>query len=162
MSETKTHWKVLANPNYLGSYSLMGTGVAVDLEVSIKSVGREVVTGADGKKDECTVAQMHKNKPFILNATNCKTLSKIFDTSFIEDWANRPFTIFVTKVKVGGEWVEALRIRPTIPAMNPNHPLWEAVLKGVAERKKTISDVKNAYSLTGESEKLLNAAIQDT
>lgn len=161
MSEVKTHWKKLQNPDYIGSYSLMETGAAVDMEVSIKSVARQQVQGADGKKDECTVAQLHGQKPFILNATNCKTLAKMFDTSFIEDWINRPFTLFVTKVKIAGEWTECLRIRPERPAMNPNHPKWVAVLKAVADKTKTLSDVKNAYFVSPDSEKQLNAAIQN-
>jgi len=157
----KHHWKSLANPDYIGAYTLMATGLPVDLTVKIKSVAREMVTGADGKKDECTVAQLDGHKPFIINATNAKTLTKLFDSPFIEDWVNKPFTLFVSKVKVAGDTVDALRIRPTLPApkalpdLNPSHAKWEGALTAIQAGNTTIEEIRKRYSLTAENEALL-------
>jgi hypothetical protein len=114
MAETLTHWKKLTNPDYLGAYALEP---GKDLVVTIKKVGREMVIGPDGKKEECIVAHFTENgvKPMILNVTNCKTISKLAKTSYIEKWSGLKIQIFVDKVRAFGDIVEALRIRPYAP-----------------------------------------------
>ncbi len=67
MESKKTHWKKLENPDYIGAYSLEN---GKDLIVTIDSVKRELVTGQGGKKEECTIAYLKGQKPFILNRTN--------------------------------------------------------------------------------------------
>lgn len=114
MPTPKTHWKRLTNPDYLGAYAL---NEGQDVVATIKFVRAEKVVGPDGKKEECTVAHFQEDniKPMILNATNCKTITKLYKTPYIEEWANRKIQIFVDKVKAFGEVVEALRIRPYVP-----------------------------------------------
>jgi hypothetical protein len=113
MEQHKTHWKKLTNPDYIGAYALEP---GQELILTIETVVREVVTGTDGKKEECTVAHFHENvKPMILNATNSKTIQKIYKTPYIEDWVGRKIQIFATPVRVGKETVDALRIRPSVP-----------------------------------------------
>ena len=53
----------------------------------------------------------------ILNVTNCKTIAKIYDSPYIEDWIGKYITVYSAKVKAFGETVEALRIRPKVPSM---------------------------------------------
>lgn len=109
----KTHWKKLHNPDYLGAYSL---DEQKDIILTIKKIQLEKVTGADGKKEECMVMHFIENqKPMIVNATNAKTITKLYKTPYIEEWENRKIQIFIDKVKAFGEVVEALRIRPFIP-----------------------------------------------
>ena len=109
-----THWKKLTNPNYLGAYELESADDVI--VATIKSVGLEQVVGADGKREECTVAHFVENiKPMILNVTNCKTITRLYKTPYIEEWAGRKIAIFKATVKAFGETVEALRIKPEIP-----------------------------------------------
>ena len=113
MDRTLTHWKKLTNPDYLGSYALEP---GQDLIATIKSVGNEEVTGSDGKKEICSVMHFVENvKPMILNATNNKTIAKLFKTPYIEEWAGRKIQIYTEKVKAFGEVWDALRIRPFLP-----------------------------------------------
>ena len=79
---TKTHWKKLHNPDYLGAYFLQP---GQDLILTIQKVQKEIVVGADGKREECTVLHFKEKeaKPMILNATNAKTISKIYGTPYI-------------------------------------------------------------------------------
>lgn len=109
--ENKTHWKQLVNPNYLGVYSLPD---GQDMTVIIDSVSREMVVQAGGKKEECTVAKIKGNKPMILNRTNCKTIAKLYDSPYIEDWAGKQITIFASTTKLAGDIVECLRVRPVV------------------------------------------------
>lgn len=119
----KTHWKKLSNPDYLGAYAL---DPGKDLIATIKSVGEERVVGADGKKEDCIVAHFEEPgvKPMILNTTNCKTISKIYKTPYIEDWHGCKIQLFVAQVKAFGDVVDALRIRPYRPDVKaPEKPV---------------------------------------
>lgn len=110
---SKTHWKKLTNPNYLGSYSLED---GKDIVLTIKAVRYETVTGADGKQEDCAVCYWVENqKPMILNTTNMKMIAKITGTPYIEDWAGQPIQIGVERVRAFGETVDALRVRKNKP-----------------------------------------------
>jgi hypothetical protein len=102
------------NPDYLGGYAL---APGQDLIATIKSVGNEEVTGTDGKKEICSVIHFEEKdiKPMILNATNNKTIAKLFKTPYIEQWCGRKIQIYTEKVKAFGEVWDALRIRPFLP-----------------------------------------------
>lgn len=111
--ETLTHWKKLMNPDYLGGYALTP---GQDLIATIKSVGNEEVTGPDGKKEICSVIHFYEDiKPMILNATNNKTIAKLFKTPYIEQWTGKKIQIYTEKVKAFGEVWDALRVRPFLP-----------------------------------------------
>jgi len=113
--ETKTHWKKLENPDYIGAYSLEENK---DLTVKIIDVKREQITGQGGKKEECTVAYLENQKPFILNRTNMKMIQKIHGTPYIQDWIGKSITLYTAKIKAFGEDnVECLRIRKQVPQL---------------------------------------------
>ena len=113
MANTLTHWKKLMNPDYLGGYALEP---GQELIATIKSVGNEEVTSPDGKKQICSVIHFAENiKPMILNATNNKTIAKLFKTPYIEEWTGRKIQIYIEKVKAFGDVWDALRIRPFLP-----------------------------------------------
>lgn len=160
-TETKTHWKKLTHPDYIGAYELMdGTEKNKELVVTISKVVREMVTGADGKKEECTVCHLVGQKPMILNATNQKTMTKLFNSPFIEDWAGKKMTLYVAKVKAFGDTVDALRVRPTaptLPALTPTHEKWAGAKKAVMEGNTTIEAIRKSYTLSTEHEKQLLA-----
>lgn len=108
-----THWKKLMNPDYLGGYALEP---GQELIATIKSVGNEEVTSPDGKKQICSVIHFVEDiKPMILNATNNKTIAKLFKTPYIEEWCGRKIQIYTEKVKAFGDVWDALRIRPFLP-----------------------------------------------
>lgn len=113
MSE-KTHWKKYSNPNYLGSYAFQPGEEKV---VTIKEVKREVVVNpADNSKDECTVAHFQEDiKPLILNATNCKAITKALGTAYIEDWAGHRIILKVKRISAFGEMVDAVRVATERP-----------------------------------------------
>ena len=120
MTQEKTHWKKLTNPNYMGDYSLPTDGS--DLIAVIDYVQREEVTGTGGKKEFETVAHFSDgNKPMILNKTNMKTIATIYKTPFIEEWKGRAIQIYYDPtVKFGRDVVGGLRIRNYIPKQQGN------------------------------------------
>lgn len=112
-----THWKKLSNPDYLGSYAFEK---GQEMTLTIASVKEEAVTGADGKKEDCIVAHFRENvKPMILNATNCKAITKLYKTPYIEEWTGKQIIVRVQQVKAFGDLVDALRIKPEIPTKAP-------------------------------------------
>lgn len=151
----KTHWKQLVNPDYIGAYSLPS---GKDMNITIEKVVRELVTGMAGKKEECTVAHLKGNKPFILNKTNCKSITKIANTPYIEDWAGLTITIYAAVTKLKGEDVECLRIREKAPEkedLTPKHQKWVGALKAIKDGSVTIEQIKANYKVSKESEVLL-------
>lgn len=119
MSETKTHFKKLFNPDYLGAYAL---DPGKDLILTIKQVKVEKITNCDGRKEDAPVMRFEERgiKPMILNSTNSKTIKKIYETPYLEDWVGRKIQIFVEQIRAFGEDMEALRIRPFIPKVEEN------------------------------------------
>lgn len=111
---SKTHWKSLTNPNYLGEYSLVN---GQDLTVTIDYVKKETITGPTGKKEEAVVAHLLNGvKPFILNKTNMKQITKLTGTPLIENWQGKSiFVYFDPTIKFGRETLGGLRIRPFLP-----------------------------------------------
>ena len=107
---SKTHWKQLMNPDYLGAYALPE---GQDITVTIKFVQREEVTGEGGKKEMCSIAHIENNKPMILNATNQKSITKMYGP-YIEDWVGQKITLCVSQTKLKGVMVECLRVRPSV------------------------------------------------
>lgn len=108
-----THWKKLTNPDYLGSYSLED---GQDIILTIADVKQEIVTGPEGKQEQCLVCYWKESaKPMILNVTNSKMIEKLLKTPYIEEWSGHRIQIGSQKVKAFGETVDALRIRSFLP-----------------------------------------------
>lgn len=159
-NETKTHWKKLQHPDYIGAYELMDGTPNKELTVTITKVAREQITGADGKKEECTVCYLHGQKPMILNSTNQKVMQKLFDSPYIEDWAGKKMTLYVARVKAFGDTVDALRVRPTapkLPELTPTHEKWQGAMTALKAGNTTIEAIRKNYILSSENEKLLTA-----
>ena len=106
------HWKRLINPDYLGAYSL---DPGKDLVLTIKSVGREMITGTGGKREECPVCHwQEEQKPMILNVVNMKTIAKMYGSDY-DNWPGKRVQIYASTTKFGGDTVECLRIRKDPP-----------------------------------------------
>ena len=155
MSE-RTHWKQLQNPLYIGAYSLQPGEERI---VEIDKVVKEQVKGSDGKAEDCTVAYLKGEKPMILNATNCKILSKVYGSPYIQDWIGKSVTIYAEKIKAFGDTVEALRIRstkPPLPELAPDHPKWNEAVKAVKADPKAIDKITARFTVSSANIKLLN------
>lgn len=159
MSDSKTHWKSLTNPDYIGAYWLPE---GEDVTVVIDFVVREIITGTGGKKEECTVAHLKGGvKPFILNATNSKSIAKLYGP-YIEDWAGKPITLFASTARLAGDTVECLRIRPVVAARAPK-PIsterFNKALDAIRAGTYTAQQLSTAAALTMEQETMLEAAL---
>ncbi|MEP7198024.1 MAG: hypothetical protein ABI851_16010 [Saprospiraceae bacterium] len=155
---SKTHWKKLQNPNYLGAYSL---NEGQDLIVEIVDIKREAVKGEGGKSDECTIAYLKDAKPMILNATNQKMITKIYGTPYVEEWVGKKITLYVSSTNLRGEKVECLRIRDLQvtskkkPELTPEHSKWKGAMKAIAEGTYSLQKLSETFTISEENKALL-------
>jgi hypothetical protein len=158
---SKTHWKSLINPDYLGAYSLGDLG---ELTVTIDYVQTEEITGSQGKKEYCTVARMVGEKPMILNVTNSKSIGKLYGP-FIEDWVGKQITLYTTTTKMAGEVVECLRIRPKVTKIERRAITDKGLARAIAAIKDgtfTTVQLHQEYALTEEQQSTVTEALSET
>lgn len=129
--EQKTHWKNIANYDYLGAYSL--EGIAPTVTLTISSIRKQKVTAEGGKEDNCIVVFFEEEisdgvmvKPMVLNKTNCKIVASLYG-DYIEDWIGKKITIFATTTKFGRDTVPCLRVKKEVvenktPVTTPEVP----------------------------------------
>ncbi len=153
----KTHWKKEFNYDYMGSYSLPD---GKDVILTIKQTKKEQVTGSNGKKEECFVCYFHESdKPMILNRTNCKTISKVAGSAFIEDWPGVRVQIGIDTVSAFGESVEALRIRNIKP--QPAKPVDYSSQIATLRACKTLDELKNTFIGLSKDEQTATFSVKE-
>lgn len=136
MSDQKTHWKRLENPNYIGVYAFDPGEKKI---VTIKAIKREMVHDEKGGEQEKSIAYFVENiKPMVLNKINQKTIEKMYKTPYIEEWAGKQIQLFVKKEKTFGELADVLRISPYPPKQTQTAP---PVLVPCADCKTNIVSV---------------------
>jgi hypothetical protein len=148
-----THWKKLTSSDYFGSHDLfVDDNKYSEAIVTLVKVEKKKVKGADGKDSECIVATTNETKPIILNKTNCKTITRLFQTPAIEKWAGRKVKIGVDKVKAFGDMTDALRVRNEVISDAPK-PTYEAEMKAISEAKdlNELSALWNALDAGGKA-----------
>ena len=120
-----------SNPNYLGNWDVPEKSTLI---LTIKSIAEETVVGNGGIKECCTVCHFVEDaKPMILNATNKKTLARLFGTKDDEQLKGKRIVIGVEKVKAFGDIFDALRIKKQhAPAANAVKIICEACQKEIA------------------------------
>ena len=129
MENTRTHWKRGFNKEYMGTWSLPnGKDFIVTIE---KIVERVEIKGEGGRIDIRPVAKFREfTEPMVLNVTNCKTITKLLNSPFIEDWAGRQIVLYADmNVQIGkgrnAETTEGLRVRPFLPPTSKEREIKE-------------------------------------
>lgn len=144
---TLTHWKKLVDPRYIGAYALPNGN---DLVVTIEGVRSEEITMMQGKKEVHSIMYLKGQKPMILNATNSKSIHKLYGP-YIEEWVGKQITLYASTAKLGGEMVECLRIRPNVP-VREKKPITDERLAAAIEQIKTgaytIEKLRAGFKLT--------------
>jgi hypothetical protein len=155
MSEQeKHHWKKWVNTDYIGAYSLDGK----DLTVRIVSVKQQLVKGENGKEETCTVAALQGQKSFIINRTNAKMITKLFNSPYIEDWVGKYITLYPTTTKVAGETVECLRIRSVVPQIKKTDTAGAAAKLRACT---TLEQLQQTYAALAKEEQTATVSVKD-
>lgn len=153
---SKTHFKKLKNPDFLGSWDLADdNGTFRNKIVTITKVTKKMVHDGRGGQEECVTVDFAECKPMIMNSTNLKTIYKVLNSPYIEDWFGKKIELTVEKVKAFGEIHDALRVIKTSLELNPKHPKWNGAKTAIKDGKVTIEAIKKQYTISPENEKLL-------
>jgi hypothetical protein len=138
--QEKTHYRKAFKSPYLSSADVVGQMTFTISHVThskdeTKKTKDKFITAHFAEKE---IRQGEKLKPMILNATNCKTLKKLTNTPFIEDWQGVPVTIYVdNNVRNRGEIVDGLRISPVPPVIEKpwltkdNVKMWDRAISSL-------------------------------
>jgi len=160
---TKTHWRKLHNPDYLGSWDLTDSeGKFIELVVQFTSIESKLIKNIDGEKYKAIGYLKQFKKPMIVNIVNSKKIESVLGSECIEDWVGKNLTLYVTKVKSPQGVVDALRfkaakqtVQPAKEELSPKHPKWDGALAAINSGATTIEAIESKYKLTQETKKLL-------
>lgn len=152
--ENKSHFRKVYKSDHLGVPDLEDfIEDGKRLVFTIYHVKQEVATVA-GKKGEFNIAYfVEKIKPWVLNATNAKTVKSFAGGSpFVEDWKNVPVELYIDEsVKMKGEVVGGVRIKPIKPTIEKQKPLFtSANFEKAKAANATIEAIEKAYQITEE------------
>lgn len=112
------HWKSMMDRDYIFAFDLNGKDVVV--EISRVVAGELVSTG--GRKTKKPVAFFKgKEKGLALNSTNCKVIATLYGNDTTA-WVGRSVTLYPTTTTMGGDTVDCIRVRPSIPRGNAKSP----------------------------------------
>lgn len=141
MTATKTHWKTIVPNDYTGAYAMPPDGS--DIVLTIVAVRQEKVPGADGKKQDCIVLHFKEDsKPMILNRTNAKTITKLYNSPYVEVWLGKQIQIYTATVKAYGDTTVGLRIRdykPVDKSLNVSNAIY------ILGQTKTLAELQDNY-----------------
>jgi hypothetical protein len=113
------HWRSFTDREYIYSYDLGGQ----DRTLTIERVVGATLVGDKGKKSKKPVIffketktdpDTGKKKGLALNATNGKSIAALYGND-TDAWAGKRITLYATTTEMGGETVECIRVRKSIP-----------------------------------------------
>lgn len=123
-----THWRSMMDREYLGAWDL-----PTERTAEIVDVRGVKLPGAGEIKANRKPVLTFKNteKKLIVGATIGKTIAGMYGPN-VEDWKGKRITLYATTTRSkGGETVECVRVRPTIPTAPArgieSHPVDEAM-----------------------------------
>lgn len=152
--KTLTRWKALVDPRYIGAYALPNGN---DLVVTIDGVRSEEITMMGGKKEVHSIMYLKGQKPMILNATNSKSIHKLYGP-YIEEWAGKQITLYASTAKLAGEMVECLRVRPSVPVREKQSISGDRLTKALEQVKAgtyTLGKLRGQFKLTPDQETIV-------
>lgn len=102
--------KFATDGKYLKHQELAGDGA--DTHVTIRGFDQETLENNGSKQKKWVLYFNELDKGLALNATNGKTVCKMFGDE-MTDWIGKKIALYVKDdVEFGGEMVSAIRIRP--------------------------------------------------
>lgn len=111
----KTSWKTLVDFKRVSSSSLLEKEQTYTIS---KITDPQEIIAENGRKGKVPLCYFKETElPLALNKTNFKTLEKLFNSEFREDWYGKRITIFVKDgIKFGNDIVQGIRVRDYLPA----------------------------------------------
>jgi hypothetical protein len=155
--DVKTHYRKVFKSDHLGTADLEDfIEEGKTLIFNISYVKQEINVSVAGRKGNHNIAYFKESiKPLVLNATNSKTVKGFAGGSpFVEDWNNIAVELYLdATVKMKGEIVGGVRIRPTQPKAEKKRPVFtEANFEKAWSAGATVDAIRKVYQLSEENE----------
>lgn len=154
--ENKTHYRKVFKSDHLGVADLEEfIEEKRPLIFTIKEVKQEFNISVAGRKGNHNIAYFIENiKPLVLNSTNSKIVKSFNnDSPFVEDWKLTKIELYIdANVKMKGETVGGVRIRPIQPKDKIKPIFTEVNFEKAKNAKATIEMIKKSYSISNEVE----------
>lgn len=109
----KVDYRSLYDRDYLGHFDLPE---GRDVTVSISAVKGGELTAQGGRKSRKPIIFFEgKEKGLIINKTNGKAIANMYGP-IIADWVGKRVTLYKAQTQMGGDTVDCIRIRPSVPS----------------------------------------------
>lgn len=110
--ETKvTDYRAMFDRDYIGAWDLGGQ----DVTVRITKVQAGELIAQGGRKSKKPLCWFEgKEKGFVFNKTNAKIVAAMYGNDTAA-WIGKRITLYPTTTQMGGETVDCIRVRPSIP-----------------------------------------------
>lgn len=115
MTQKKQHWRAIAGKEFLIGEEFAGK----DVTLTIKSVQREQVQNQQGKENKIVARFEESDRAIILNVTNCKAITKVLGSGYIQDWVGHKITFTSVKGTFFGEEQEVIRVKQDYSSIKP-------------------------------------------
>jgi len=160
--EAKTHWKKNLDSKFISGEDLKSSlnNLSPEMAVVIDRFSDDETFDAN-KSAKTTITGLYLKdlsgkklyKPTILNKTNAKFFTKEFGSDYMEDWVNKPVTMFAQADSRHGFVVRFRKYKK--PSLLFSTPEFEKCKIAIDSGSYTIDQVKTKYTVSAEVEKLL-------
>lgn len=160
----KTHYRKVFKSDHLGVADLEDfIEAGKTLYFTIKEVRSHVLDSnvknsgitVAGRRIGANVAYFKENiKPLVLNSTNSKVVKSFNNGSvWVEDWSNTIIELYIdSNVKMKGEIVGGVRIRPKQPQLKKEKPIFtNDNFEKAHKAKATIELIQKSYTVNAET-----------
>jgi len=107
-------YRTLFDRDYIGAWDLPG-----DVTVVITDVKAGEIVGQNGRKAKKPIVRFEgKEKALLCNKTNAKTIAGLYGNDTAA-WIGKKVTLYPTQTQMGGETMDCIRVRQTIPTGRP-------------------------------------------
>lgn len=163
--ENKTHYRKVFKSDHLGSADLEEyLEQGRQLVFTIREVKQEKKVLVAGTRGDFNIAYFEDKgvKPFVLNATNSKVVKSFCGNSpFVEDWKNVRVELFIDEnVKMKGEVVGGVRIKPVQPVEKVKPAFTEDKFKAAKDKGATIESIEKHFTISEEIKTKYNEYIK--
>lgn len=133
-----THWKNLFEKKsmLLGSHNL---NVGEELVLQIDNVSIQSIKNQNGKNESVPVVQFRNANPMVLNITNARMIASLYG-ELHENWVGKYIQLYSAEIKVKGEKITALRVRPKMPNVGVSYDNEERKIRS-CKNLKELQDV---------------------
>jgi hypothetical protein len=107
-------YRTFFSRDYIADFDLLGK----DATVTITKVEAKELTSVRGTTLKPVLHFEGKERAFVCNKTNAKTISSMYGKE-VSAWIGKRITLYPTTTSAGGETVGCIRVRPMAPAEKP-------------------------------------------